>query len=68
MSAEKESGNALQNAILTKSEDGDSSQETLPQIQINEKSKYKDNTNLSKYFQIIYYQLYMEKHLIVGLL
>ena len=67
MSTEKRDGSALQNAILTRSEDGDLSQESLPQIKDNEKSKYKDNTNLSKYFQIIYYLLYMEKLLIVGL-
>ena len=67
MSTENGDGNALQNAILTRSEDGDLSQESLPQIKDSEKSKYKDNTNLSKYFQIIYYLLYMEKLLIVGL-
>ena len=67
MSTEKGDGSALQNAILTRSEDGDLSQESLPHIKDNEKSKYKDNTNLSKYFQIIYYLLYMEKLLIVGL-
>ena len=67
MSKEMGDGSALQNAILTRREDGDLSQESLPQIKDNEKSKYKDNTNLSKYFQIIYYLLYMEKLLIVGL-
>ncbi len=67
MSKEMGDGSALQNAILTRSEDGDLSQESLPQIKDSEKSKYKDNTNLSKYFQIIYYLLYMEKLLIVGL-
>ena len=67
MSTEMGDGSALQNAILTRSEDGDLSQESLPQIKDSEKSKYKDNTNLSKYFQIIYYLLYMEKLLIVGL-
>ena len=67
MSKEMGDGSALQNVILTRSEDGDLSQESLPQIKDNEKSKYKDNTNLSKYFQIIYYLLYMEKLLIVGL-
>ena len=67
MSKEMGDGSALQNAILTRSEDGDLSQESLPQIKDNEKSKYKDNTNLSKYFQIIYYLMYMEKLLIVGL-
>ena len=68
MSTEMGDGSALQNAILTRSEDGDLSQESLPQMKDSEKSKYKDNTNLSKYFQIIYYLLSMEKLLIVGLL
>ena len=67
MSKEMGDGSALQNVILTRSEDGDLSQESLPQIKDSEKSKYKDNTNLSKYFQIIYYLMYMEKLLIVGL-
>lgn len=39
MSKEKADDSALQNAILTKSEDGDFSQNSLPGLNINEKSK-----------------------------
>ena len=65
MSDEKNGDNDLQNAILTKSEDGEISIPSFSNSNDNGNSKYKDYQNL--YIQKIYYQQYMEKHLTDGL-
>lgn len=49
MSTDLVEGNALQNAILTRSEEGDT-QDSLSNLKNIGQSKYNDNTNLSQYF------------------